>query len=401
MNYEEFDGINVPIKAWTKGVPIEEEAKVQLRYITMLPFIHQHVAVMPDAHYGIGSCVGAVVATKKAIIPSVTGVDLGCGMMAVRTSLTSNQISDNAQDLFDVISKAVPHGGAHGKETGNWESIPDNVKTAYESLEPHLRTIIGRHGKVSSKNAHTQLGTLGGGNHFVEVCIDEEDRIWFMLHSGSRGVGNKIGTYFIELAKQEMERLNRRAPHRDLAYLEEGTEHFNDYIEAVHWAQEYARINRELMMENTIRAIKKAIKPRFTTGDCVVNCHHNYVSKETHFDEEVYVTRKGAVSARHEEYGIIPGSMGAKSFIVKGKGNPDSFHSCSHGAGRVMSRGNAKRSITLEMHREATKGVVCRKDKSVIDESPAAYKDIDAVMDAQQDLVKIVHTLKQIVCIKG
>jgi tRNA-splicing ligase RtcB len=401
MSYEEVEGGTCPIKAWTIGVPFEDQAKVQLRHMSMLPIVGPHIAVMPDVHVGIGSTVGSVIPTHRAIIPAAVGVDLGCGVMAVRTSLTSHQISENAQDLFEAISKAVPHGGARGKETGNWADAPDLVKEYWAKISPKYREIVGRHGKVSSRNASTQLGTLGGGNHFIEVCLDKSDRVWLMLHSGSRGAGNRIGEFFIELAKKDMDRLDRRLPIRDLAYLEEGTEHFEEYVEAVHWAQEYARINREIMMEGTICAVRKVCHTKFSTDEESINCHHNYVQKETHFGQELYVTRKGAVSARKGEMGIVPGSMGTHSYIVRGKGNEDAFHSCSHGAGRVMSRGVAKQTITLAMHRAATEGVACRKDRDVVDESPAAYKDIDVVMSAQQDLVEIVYELKQICCVKG
>jgi tRNA-splicing ligase RtcB (3'-phosphate/5'-hydroxy nucleic acid ligase) len=401
MAYEEVEGGNIPIKAWTIGVPFEHGAKVQLRYTTMVPVVGPYIAVMPDVHAAIGSTVGSVVPTRQAIIPAAVGVDIGCGMMAVRTSLTSHQVSESAQDLFESISKAVPHGGERGKETGNWSDAPTIVADTWKRISPKYRELIGKHGKVSSRNAATQLGTLGGGNHFIEVCIDQDDRIWFMLHSGSRGAGNRIGEFYIELAKKEMEHLGIRLPNRDLAYLKEGTENFDDYVEALHWAQEYAKLNREIMMENLVKSVRKELGVKFVLTDEAVNCHHNYVQKEQHFGEELYITRKGAVSARKDELGIIPGSMGARSFIVRGLGNADSFHSCSHGAGRVMARGVAKQSITLDMHRKATEGVACRKDRDVIDESPAAYKDIDVVMSAQKDLVEIVHTLKQIVCVKG
>jgi tRNA-splicing ligase RtcB len=401
MSHEEVEGGNVPIKSWTVGVPFEDGAKVQLRHTAMLPIVGPHIAVMPDVHVGIGSTVGSVIPTSKAIIPAAVGVDIGCGMMAVRTSMTSHQVSENAQDLFEAISKAVPHGGARGAETGNWGSIPDLVRQHWEKMSPKYRGIVEKHGRASSKNAPVQLGTLGGGNHFIEVCLDKADRVWLMLHSGSRGAGNRIGEHFIDLAKKDMERLDRRLPNKDLAYLEEGTEHFADYVEALNWAQEYARVNREVMMDSTVRAVQKVCRTRFSTDEGAINCHHNYVQKEQHFGQDLYVTRKGAVSARAGELGIIPGSMGTRSYIVRGLGNADSFHSCSHGAGRVMPRGVAKKSITLEMHRDATEGVACRKDRDVIDESPAAYKDIDLVMRAQQDLVEIVHELKQICCVKG
>lgn len=399
----EYDRGGVPIKVWDGGgtVPMEPQAIIQIAYASQLPIIGPHVALMSDGHVGIGATVGSVLPTRKAIIPSAIGVDIGCGMVAVRTTLTSHQVSDNAQDLLSVIENAIPHGGERGKEKGNWATVPDSSKLEWERLKPGFRSIVGRHGQTSSRSVETQLGTLGGGNHFIEICIDEADRVWFMLHSGSRGVGNRIGSYFIELAKKDMERNNRQLPNRDLAYLEEGSKYFADYVEAVDWAQDYARTNRVIMLEQLIRAVRKFLPVNFKVTDEAINIHHNYVQKETHFGEEMYITRKGAVSARNGEMGIIPGSMGTRSYITRGKGNPESFHSCSHGAGRVMARGEAKRNITLDMHRKATEGIACRKDKEVVDESPAAYKNIDTVMAAQTDLVDIVHTLKQIVCVKG
>ena len=394
-----------PIKAFTNGVLFEDSAKVQLRYLSMTPVV-KHISVMPDVHFGRGATVGSVIATDKAIIPAAVGVDIGCGMCAVRTTLTSHQISDNGKNIFDAISRDVPHGGDRGKETGNWESsknygTPNNVKHAWADLFPSYRKLIEKNGDISSRNAATQLGTLGGGNHFIEICIDEADHVWIMLHSGSRGAGNCIGQYYISLAMEEMERLGISLPNKECAYLQEGTEYFSDYVEAVSWAQNYAKVNRQLMLDNVIRALKHKLKLNFELTEEAVNIHHNYVEKEIHFGEELFVTRKGAVSARAGQLGIIPGSMGTRSYITRGKGNPDSLQSCSHGAGRAMARGLAKNSISTEQHRKDTEGVFCKKDRSVIDESPRAYKDIDAVMKAQEDLVDIVHTLKQIVCVKG
>jgi tRNA-splicing ligase RtcB len=403
MSYELVEGGRVPIKAWTNGVKFEAGAKLQLIQAATLPIVHGHIAVMPDVHFGIGATVGSVIPTLKAIIPAAVGVDIGCGMAAVRTSLNASDLPVNADKLlFDHISAAVPHGSAKDKgAVGSWEKTPKYVTEAWGRLVPGFKEVVGRHGRAKEGNPEGQLGTLGGGNHFVEVCLDQDQNVWFMLHSGSRGIGNKIGTYFIELAKKDMERLDRRLPNRDLAYLDEGTEHFDDYVKAVSWCQDYARTNRDLMMRAVIEAVRKAGLPRFTLTGEVVNCHHNYVAREHHLGEDVWVTRKGAVRAQLGDMGIIPGSMGTKSYIVRGKGNPESFNSCSHGAGRTMARGEAKRSITLEEHRAATEGVACRKDKDVIDESPSAYKPIEDVMAAQSDLVDIVYTLKQIMCVKG
>jgi tRNA-splicing ligase RtcB len=261
---------------------------------------------------------------------------------------------------------------------------------------------VAKHPRLD-RGSHVQhLGTLGTGNHFIEVCLDEENQVWIMLHSGSRGVGNRIGSYFIELAKEDMRRWFINLPDQDLAYLPQGTEHFDDYVEAVHWAQEYARLNRDLMMAAVVAALRRsALLPAFEAQLEAVNCHHNYVAWESHFGENVLVTRKGAVRARRGDLGIIPGSMGARSYIVRGLGNEQSFSSCSHGAGRAMSRAEARRRFSVEDHAAATSGIECRKDEDVIDETPMAYKAIDAVMAAQRDLVEVAHTLRQVVCVKG
>ncbi|MFO7304360.1 MAG: RtcB family protein [Gammaproteobacteria bacterium] len=391
------------IKMWTRGVPVEPEARAQLEKTARMPFIFRHLAVMPDVHVGKGSTVGSVIPTVRAIIPAAVGVDIGCGMIAVKTTLTAADLPDNLARVRAAIECAVPHGRTPGKrDRGAWgDRLPENAERAWAKLAPGFKRITEKYPHLQRTNHRVHLGTLGTGNHFIEVCLDEAQSVWFMLHSGSRGVGNAIGTHFIELAKQDMRSWLANLPDRDLAYFEEGTQHFNDYVEAVEWAQNYARLNREVMMENVIEAVRKVIPKPFETHAEAVNCHHNYVSRERHFGEDIYVTRKGAVRARRGELGIIPGSMGARSYIVRGLGNEESFHSCSHGAGRKMSRTEAKRRFTLEDHRAATAGVECRKDKDVIDETPGAYKDIDAVMRAQRDLVEIVHTLKQVVCVKG
>ncbi len=405
-NYEIIQSEHgVPIKAWTRGVPVEAEAKQQLRNIAMLPFIHKWVAVMPDVHLGKGATVGSVIATKQAIIPAAVGVDIGCGMMAVRTSLTASDLPEDLRALRTAIEKAVPHGrtsnGGKG-DRGAWSRVPRATLDAWSNLQPKYAEIISKHPNLGHGNDVNHLGTLGTGNHFIEVCLDEAQDVWIVLHSGSRGVGNRIGQYFIELAKKDMRRYMINLPDEDLAYLKEGSSHFNEYIDAVHWAQSFAMTNRELMMSSILGAIRASnLLPPFTTDAEVVNCHHNYVAIENHYGERVFVTRKGAVRAGKSDLGIIPGSMGAKSFIVRGKGNAESFESCSHGAGRAMSRTEAKRRFTLADHRKATEGIECRKDADVIDETPAAYKSIDAVMAAQSDLVDVVHTLKQVVVVKG
>ncbi|WP_085317324.1 RtcB family protein [Derxia lacustris] len=402
-NFEEEDVHGgVPLRMWTRGVPVEAEARKQLTNAARLPVVWPHIAAMPDVHLGIGATVGSVIPTLKAIIPAAVGVDIGCGMMACKTTLRAEDLPDNLAPLRAAIERAVPHGRTPGaRDVGAWSKTPGAVDTAWATLEPEFTELCRDHPRLKNTNNHKQLGTLGTGNHFIEVCLDEAGAVWFMLHSGSRGVGNAIGTMFIELAKKDAQRNDVHLPDRDLAYFEEGAQYFGDYVRAVGWAQKFARVNREVMMRRVIEAAKTVLCKNFQSHIEAVNCHHNYVQRERHFGQDLYVTRKGAVSAQEGELGIIPGSMGARSFIVRGKGNPQSFASCSHGAGRAMSRGEAKRRFTLADHRAATEGVECRKDADVIDEIPMAYKDIDAVMAAQTDLVDVVHTLRQVVCVKG
>jgi tRNA-splicing ligase RtcB len=394
-----------PIRAWINGVPFEAEARAQLERIARLPFIHHHVAAMPDVHLGKGATVGSVIATKSAIIPAAVGVDIGCGMMAVRTSLRAEALPDDLHGVRSAIERAVPHGRTDNggrNDRGAWRDPPAAAAEAWNQIRPGYERIIARHPKLDRGSHVTHLGTLGTGNHFIEVSLDQQDQVWIVLHSGSRGVGNRIGTYFIEVAKADMRRWFVNLPDEDLAYLPEGTEHFDEYVEAVHWAQEYARLNRELMMAALIEGMRASGKvPAFEARLEAVNCHHNYVERESHFGENVLVTRKGAVRARRGDLGIIPGSMGARSYIVRGLGNDASFHSCSHGAGRAMSRNEARRRFTVADHVAATAGIECRKDADVIDETPMAYKSIDQVMEAQRDLVEVIHTLRQVVCVKG
>lgn len=400
MNVIKIDG-GLPIKAWTDGVPVEDAALKQLHNASRLPFVHKHIAVMPDVHWGMGATVGSVIATKGAIIPAAVGVDIGCGMVAVKTHLGAVDLPDSLRAIRSAIESAVPHGRTDNGGTndrGAWGESQD-----LGHMADGLQKIVAKHPKIErpAQRAPRHLGTLGTGNHFIEVCLDESQAVWVMLHSGSRGIGNAIGSYFIEKAKEDMRRWFINLPDVDLAYLPQGSEMFNDYVEAVHWAQEFALENRRRMMAATLRAIGASLGRVIGGSETAVNCHHNYVAWENHFGDNVLVTRKGAVRAREGDLGIIPGSMGAKSFIVRGKGNKDSFCSCSHGAGRAMSRTEARRRFTLEDHAKATEGVECRKDADVIDETPAAYKSIDAVMAAQADLVEIVHTLKQVLCVKG
>lgn len=394
----------VPIKMWTRGVPVEDEAREQLKRAAQMPFIFKHVAAMPDVHVGIGATVGSVIPTKGAVIPAAVGVDIGCGMMAARTSLMAHDLPDSLDGVRSAIEQAVPHGRSVGRgqrDHGSWGSPPPAIVEAWAALAVRFDAICAKFPRLKNTNNLVHLGTLGTGNHFIELCLDQEARVWIMLHSGSRGVGNAIGTFFIELAKQDMRKWHINLPDQDLAYFPEGTDHFDDYVEAVGWAQDFAALNRRMMMTNVIAALRSRIAKPFEAEMEAVNCHHNYVTREHHFGENVLVTRKGAVRAAKGVLGIIPGSMGAKSFIVRGLGNPESFDSCSHGAGRVMSRTQAKKLVSLDEHIADTAGVECRKDAGVIDETPRAYKPIEAVMAAQADLVEIVHTLKQVVCVKG
>ena len=393
-----------PIKLWTQGVPVETDAKQQLINTAKLPFIFKHLAVMPDVHLGKGSTIGSVIPTLGAVIPAAVGVDIGCGMMAARTSLTASDLPDNLSGLRDAIERAVPHGRTStrgGRDKGAWENVPSTTDQAWANLAGRFKLITDKQPRLEKTNNRKHLGTLGTGNHFIEVCLDEAQRVWFMLHSGSRGVGNAIGSLYIELAKADMRQHIANLPDKDLAYFEEGSQHYQDYVEAVGWAQDFARQNRELMMQAVITAARQMIGKPFEANLQAVNCHHNYVQKERHFGEDVLITRKGAVSAQKGELGIIPGSMGAKSFIVRGLGNEEAFSSCSHGAGRVMSRTQAKKQFSLEDQIRATAHVECRKDADVIDEIPMAYKDIEKVMHAQRELVEVVHTLRQVVCVKG
>lgn len=398
------------IKLWEpEGHPFEEEAVAQIENMARMPFIHKHVAVMPDAHAGKGSTVGTVIATKGAIVPAAVGVDIGCGMMALRTSLTADDLPESLSHIRGMIEAAVPHGrGTNeqirgGRDPGSWGNLPTTHHDRWLRLLTRYQAIVEKHPKIKPRrDPSLHMGSLGTGNHFIELCLDEDDHVWVMLHSGSRGIGNSIGTYFINKAKEEMERYHIAPylPDSDLSYLVEHTEVYDDYVEAVDWAQDFAAENRKAMMSAVLGVMRNTLPP-FMSESMAVNCHHNYVTRESHYGENVWVTRKGAVQAREGTMGIIPGSMGTGSFIVRGLGNAHSFHSCSHGAGRVMSRTKAKKLISMEQHAEAMKGIEARLDEGVLDESPAAYKPIGAVMDAQNDLVEIVHRLRQILNVKG
>ena len=394
---QEISEGRVPVKVYTGE--IEADARKQLVNVSQLPIVHHHVAAMPDVHLGIGATVGSVIPTLKAIIPAAVGVDIGCGMMAARLSLASKDIEEKSlRKIFDQISRDVPVGF-------NQHDERDARDHAAKPFNRGLKRILEKHPGVEKRvGKHSswvrQLGTLGGGNHFIEVCLDEDERVWVMLHSGSRGIGNAIGGYFIELAKKDLAKTNTQVPDRNLAYFAEGAQHFDDYVEAVGWAQDYAAANRAEMMELVLEALRRHLPAFEVTGEAV-NCHHNYVERETHYGEEVWLTRKGAIRARKGDLGIIPGSMGVRSYIVRGKGSAESFHSCAHGAGRRMSRTQAEKQYSVSDLIEQTKDVVCRKDKGVLDEIPGAYKDIDEVMANQSDLVEVVHTLKQVICVKG
>ena len=400
----------VPVKIWTND--LDEASLKQLTQVSELPFIYKHVAVMPDAHLGKGCTIGSVIPTRKAIIPAAVGVDIGCGMMAVKTNLTSDQLSGFTTDALKSIRMGIESGvplgagGAHAsRRVSTFQArIPFTSAGEAPDLERELKEILDKHPKVLQKAGsdkwYRQIGSLGSGNHFIEICLDENEAVWVMLHSGSRGTGNRFGTYFIELAKKDMRAHHIHTPNVDLAYLSEGTEYFDDYVQAVFWSQAYASLNRRRMMEIVFNVLLKNF-PDVIATDQVINCHHNYVEKENHFGEEVFITRKGAIRAGAGDLGIIPGSMGTRSFIVRGKGNPESFHSCSHGAGRRMSRTQARKSFTLADLEAQTEGVELNRRKSILDEIPGAYKDIDEVMQNQSDLVEPVHTLKQIICVKG
>jgi len=387
----------VPVSIYTDD--IEPAAIQQLYNMSQLPFIHSHIAAMPDVHMGKGATVGSVIPTKGAVIPAAVGVDIGCGMNAVRLSINASQLPDNLRRIRSKIEEAIPVGFDMHKS--------DRARpTSIRALSVGLDRILEKHRKIYSMQKKPyqtwvrQLGTLGGGNHFIELCLDENNDVWIMLHSGSRGIGNVIGQYFIALARKDMGQHLVNLPDKELAYFSEGAQHFDDYMHAVEWAQDYAMTNRREMMRMIMDSLRKEFPGMKATKEAI-NCHHNYISREFHFGEDVLVTRKGAISAGEGELGIIPGSMGAKSYIVRGKGDAHSFCSCSHGAGRTMSRSAAKRHFTEEDIEQQTRGIECRKDSGIADEIPAAYKDIDQVMANQSDLVEVVHTLKQVICVKG
>lgn len=385
-----ISGAHTDVLSWvTHGLSYDEEA--MLRNVSRLPCLYKHVALMPDAHLGKGSMVGSVIATKDAVIPATVGVDIGCGMMAVKTPFKSGILDRKLPELRHEIERAIPVGFNAYKESVDEASYWDG----WDEFDELHKGVQDRKAK-----AMVQLGTLGGGNHFIEVCLDTEDNVWLMLHSGSRNIGKELAERHIATAKS-LHRLNE-LPSPDLAYFIQGTPEFKAYWHDLDWAQKYAMKNREIMMKRLLKSFNRMFNDgREFRPEIAVNCHHNYVAVEEHYGDKVFVTRKGAINAEEGRYGIIPGSMGAKSFIIKGMGNPESFHSCSHGAGRKMSRTKAKAKFTREDLEKQTAGVECRKDKGVVDEIPGAYKDIEEVMRAQRDLVEVVAELKQVVCVKG
>lgn len=392
-----------PVKVWTDE--IDDNAIKQLENMSQLPFIHKHIAAMPDVHWGMGATIGSVIPSKGAVVPAAVGVDLGCGMMAVRTTLNADSLPDNLHHIRTDIEQSVPHGRSDngGKnDIGGWGETPAEILNRWSPLRDSYLSIIEKHPKAKGYNDVNHLGTLGTGNHFIEICLDEDNHVWVMLHSGSRGAGNRIGTYFISKAKEEMERyhIDKYLPDKDLSYLVEHTELFDDYVEAVEWAQDFALENRRAMMSAVLNVLHNHLG-EFGLEKEAINCHHNYIARENHFGANVIITRKGAIRAREGDMGIIPGSMGSKSYIVRGKGNKESFCSCSHGAGRKLGRKEAKRIYTADDLAKQTEGIECPKDETRVDEIPAAYKAIDKVMENQSDLVEVVHTLRQVVNVKG
>jgi tRNA-splicing ligase RtcB len=388
-------GDRVPIRLWAQPHEVESDAIRQLKAVASLPWVAHHVAVMPDVHVGKGATVGSVIALRGAVAPAAVGVDIGCGMAAVKTSLTADDLPDNLKKLRLAIEDEIPVG-REGYASPVWEKAGDGIAVRGKALMDRFGELANVAAPLAGRS-NVQMGTLGGGNHFIEVCLDTENAVWLMLHSGSRHIGKSLAEFHMEKARKLFH--NQELPDPDLAVFLAGTPQFDAYRRDLYWAQEYAALNRAVMLERLKRVIQKTWqKVRFEEP---VSCHHNYVAEEHHFGEELLVTRKGAIRAGLGELGIIPGSMGTKSFIVRGKGNPLSFESASHGAGRRMSRGQAKKSFTLADLERQTQGVECRKDQGVLDEAPKAYKDIDRVMEQQDDLVEIVHELKQVVCVKG
>jgi tRNA-splicing ligase RtcB len=387
-------GPNVPIQLWAPIEEVDSQVITQLKNVAALPWVAHHVAVMPDVHLGKGATVGSVIAMKDAVAPAAVGVDIGCGMAAVKTSLTAEDLADDLRKLRFAIEEAIPVGRM-SHESPSWRRAPPQLRDTGQSLLDRYNALDET--PVNAGTVSSQLGTLGGGNHFIEICLDTDDAVWMMLHSGSRNVGKVLAEHHIDIARRLKH--NEALVDRDLAVFLAGTKVFDAYRRDLFWAQEYARFNRQMML-HLLADVMRGFWPRITFAEAI-SCHHNYVAEEVHFGDQLLVTRKGAIRAGRGDMGIIPGSMGTKSYIVRGLGNPHSFESASHGAGRRMSRGQARKRFTLRDLQDQTHGVECRKDAGVIDETPKAYKNIDAVMKQQQDLVEIVAELKQIVCVKG
>ena len=390
MSLSSIKGKTVDVRIWAPLHEVESQALTQLRNIASLPWVFHHVAAMADCHLGKGATVGSVIAMKNAVSPSAVGVDIGCGMAAIKTSLMADHLPESLRELRLDIEKVIPvgfRGHEHHAYAQGIESLP--LWGQFKDLSPKVQDRFAK--------AQSQCGTLGGGNHFVEVCLDEQGAVWLMLHSGSRNIGKCLAEIHIATAKKLAH--NRDLPDRDLAVFLAGTPEMTAYRHDLFWAQNYALENRRAML----RLLKAVVRKTFPeiSFEKAIECHHNYVAEEHHYGEDVFVTRKGAIRAGQGDLGIIPGSMGTRSYIVEGLGNASSFESASHGAGRCMSRGAAKRKYTVEDVLEQTKGVECRKDSGIIDEIPASYKDIDIVMANQADLVKVKACLKQVLCVKG
>ncbi len=395
MAFTLLEGERVPIRLWASESDVDTQALQQLRRVAGLPWVAHHVAVMPDVHAGKGATVGTVVAMRGAVAPAAVGVDIGCGMAALQTNLSASDLPSDLKRLRLAIEKAVPVGREQ-HESAAWDALDAGTKQRGAELMARFADLTPGVQRLASR-ASCQLGTLGGGNHFIEVCLDTDGSVWLMLHSGSRHIGAVLAEHHMEIARALFH--NRDLPDPDLAVFLAGSPKFDAYRRDLFWAQEYAALNRAVMLELLQRVMRRFF-PRVKFGQ-LVTCHHNYVAEEMHFGEELLVTRKGAIRAGAGQLGIIPGSMGARSFIVRGRGSPWSFESASHGAGRRMSRTAARKRFTLGDLREQTEGVECRKDSGVIDEAPGAYKDIADVMARQDDLVEIVHELRQVVCVKG
>lgn len=399
MNVLYETGQRIPIKIWSPIDEVETQALNQLKNIAAMPFVFKHVAAMPDVHLGVGATVGSVIATKGAIMPTAVGVDIGCGMMAAQLNVRLEDVRENIKEIRSVIEGVIPVGHLGNATIGNDALVWDGWD-GFAKLNALGRMKV----EANQQKAVAQMGSLGGGNHFIELCESTQGNCWLMLHSGSRGIGNQVARVHIDHAKAEMKRMFVTLPDPDLAYFVQKTPEYDAYISDLMWCQDYAAWNRHVMFIRILKEIHRVLNlpdSQIMVPGKIVNCHHNYAERENHYGENVIVTRKGAVRARLGDLGIIPGSMGTRSYIVEGLGSAESFHSCSHGAGRKMSRNAARKQFNLADLEAQTAGVECRKDDGVLDEIPGAYKDIDQVMENQKDLVKVVAQLKQFMCIKG